>query len=88
MFAYKKKVVPLQRQTKNDSVHVTLGYGVMVTQQILVLLFLVRIQVAQQNRSSSRAVFFFPGAVANPDRPGVTDARDAPSHTTLLPIDR
>ena len=49
MFAYKKKVVPLQRQTKNDSVHVTLGYGygVMVTQQILVLFFLVRIQVAQ-----------------------------------------
>ena len=60
----------------------------MVTQQILVLLFLVRIQVAQQNRSYSGAVFFFPGAVANPDRPGVTDARDAPSHTTLLPIDR
>ena len=47
MFAYKKKVVPLQRQTKNDSVHVTLGYGVMVTQQILVLFFLVRIRVAQ-----------------------------------------
>ncbi len=47
MFAYKKKVVHLQRQTKNDSVHVTLGYGVMVTQQILVLFFLVRIQVAQ-----------------------------------------
>ena len=47
MFAYKKKVVPLQRQTKNDSVHVILGYGVMVTQQILVLFFLVRIQVAQ-----------------------------------------
>ena len=47
MFAYKKKVVPLQRQTENDSVHVTLGYGVMVTQQILVLFFLVRIQVAQ-----------------------------------------
>ena len=47
MFAYKKKVVPLQRQTKNDSVYVTLGYGVMVTQQILVLFFLVRIQVAQ-----------------------------------------
>ena len=42
MFAYKKKVVPLQRQTKNDSVYVTLGYGVMVTQQILVLFFLVR----------------------------------------------
>ena len=51
MFAYKKKVVPLQRQTKNDSVHVTLGYGVMVTQQILVLFFLVRIQVAQHKKA-------------------------------------
>ena len=57
MFAYKKKVVPLQRQTKNDSVHVTLGYGVMVTQQILVLFFLVRIQVAQQRRSLRRSFF-------------------------------
>ena len=48
MFVCKKKVVPLQRQTKkDDSVHVILGYGVMVTQQILVLFFLVRIQVAQ-----------------------------------------
>ena len=62
----------------------------MVTQQILVLLFLVRIQVAQQNRSSSGAVFFFPGAVANPDRPGVTDARDAPPapRSHRLTIDR
>ena len=62
MFAYKKKVVPLQRQTKNDSVHVTLGYGVMVTQQILVLFFLVRVRVAQQIKSILEKIqdaFFF-----------------------------
>lgn len=59
MFAYKKKVVPLQRQTKNDSVHVTLGYGVMVTQQILVLFFLVRIQVAQLEKAILNRVAFF-----------------------------
>jgi hypothetical protein len=29
-----------------------LGYGVMVTQQILVLFFLVRVRVAQQKRCS------------------------------------
>ncbi len=59
MFAYKKKVVPLQRQTKNDSAHVTLGYGVMVTQQILVLFFLVRIQVAQLEKAILNRVAFF-----------------------------
>ena len=58
MFVYKKKVVPLQRQTKkDDSVHVILGYGVMVTQQILVLFFLVRIQVAQP-KATLRSCFF------------------------------
>ena len=31
-----------------DTVNISLGYGVMVTQQILVLFFLVRIRVAQQ----------------------------------------
>ena len=36
----------------------SLSYGVMVTQQILVLLFLVRIQVAQQNRSAFRGAVF------------------------------
>ena len=59
MFAYTKKVVPLQRQTKNDSVHVTLGYGVMVTQQILVLFFLVRIQVAQLIQATLWSCFFY-----------------------------
>ncbi len=37
---------------KNDSRSLILGYGVMVTQQILVLFFLVRIRVAQQKRCS------------------------------------
>ena len=36
-----------------------LGYGVMVTLQILVLSFLVRIQVAQLKRLSLRGSFFF-----------------------------
>ena len=36
----------------------TMGYGVMVTLQILVLSFLVRIQVAQLKRSSSEGRFF------------------------------
>ena len=40
IFVSKKKVVSLHRQK-------TMGYGVMVTLQILVLSFLVRIQVAQ-----------------------------------------
>ena len=34
----------------------TLGYGVMVTLQILVLSFLVRIQVAQQGKSYEQAL--------------------------------
>lgn len=36
-----------------------LGYGVMVTLQILVLSFLVRIQVAQLKRLSFEGRFFF-----------------------------
>ncbi len=43
MFAIPKLFVSLHPQT--------LGYGVMVTLQILVLSFLVRIQVAQQTTS-------------------------------------
>ncbi len=42
---------------KDDVQHVILGYGVMVTQQILVLFFLVRVRVAQLHfmmRSSRR----------------------------------
>ena len=35
---------------KDDKRSVILGYGVMVTQQILVLFFLVRVRVAQQKR--------------------------------------
>ena len=45
MFAIPKLFVSLHPQTKS------LGYGVMVTLQILVLSFLVRIQVAQQTTS-------------------------------------
>ena len=44
MFAIPKLFVSLQPQNRND---LLLGYGVMVTLQILVLSFLVRIQVAQ-----------------------------------------
>ena len=45
-----KKVVPLQPQNGNDSdCASSLGYGVMVTLQILVLPFLVRVRVPQLN---------------------------------------
>ena len=47
MLAIMKKAVPLQSQNrKSDN---SLDYGVMVTLQILVLSFLVRIQVVQRN---------------------------------------
>ena len=39
MFETNEKVVPLQRQTRNGLLTIILGYGVMVTQQILVLFF-------------------------------------------------
>ena len=42
-----------------------LGYGVMVTLQILVLSFLVRIQVAQHNDSHSRVVFLYSHGLTN-----------------------
>ena len=48
----KKNVLLLHRQKQ------TMGYGVMVTLQILVLSFLVRIQVAQLKRSSQEGRFF------------------------------
>ena len=35
---------------KDDNRSLILGYGVMVTQQILVLFFLVRVRVAQQKK--------------------------------------
>ena len=47
-FARNKNVVPLQRQRRDQC---SLGYGVMVTQQILVLFFLVRVRVAQRSRA-------------------------------------
>ena len=45
-----KKVVPLHPQNRNEDVFncMTVGYGVMVTLQILVLSFLVRVRVPQQ----------------------------------------
>ena len=48
----KKNVLLLHRQKQ------TMGYGVMVTLQILVLSFLVRIQVAQLKRLSLEGRFF------------------------------
>ena len=36
-------------KTKDDNRSLILGYGVMVTQQILVLFFLVRVRVAQHS---------------------------------------
>ena len=51
--AVRKKVVPLQPQKRKDNVDANkLGYGVMVTLQILVLPFLVRIRVPQQDESN------------------------------------
>ena len=49
----KKKIVPLHSQLRNNTmlIAMTLGYGVMVTLQILVLSFLVRIRVSQQKAS-------------------------------------
>ena len=45
----REKVVPLHPQLRNEfSCKKALGYGVMVTLQILVLPFLVRVRVPQQ----------------------------------------
>ncbi len=46
LFAVKKKAVPLQTQSSYNDMQ-TMGYGVMVTLQILVLSFLVRVRVSQ-----------------------------------------
>ena len=51
-------VVPLQRQKQRVVFDRLLGYGVMVTQQILVLFFLVRIRVAQQRKGDMRLAYF------------------------------
>jgi hypothetical protein len=49
MLSVKKKCVPLQSQSGNKMIaDIKLGYGVMVTLQILVLSFLVRVRVSQQ----------------------------------------
>ena len=58
-----KKVVPLHPQNRTRMFDcMTLGYGVMVTLQILVLSFLVRVRVPQHRRSLSShkllAIFF------------------------------
>lgn len=44
---------------KDDNRSLILGYGVMVTQQILVLFFLVRVRVAQQKGVLSKRDTFF-----------------------------
>ena len=59
-----KKVVPLHPQNRTRMFDcMTLGYGVMVTLQILVLSFLVRVRVPQHRRSLSSqkllAIFLF-----------------------------
>ena len=48
----REKVVPLHPQNRNNEFlsNKILGYGVMVTLQILVLPFLVRVRVPQQTR--------------------------------------
>ena len=49
-----KNVVPLHPQLRNNMLEIAmiLGYGVMVTLQILVLSFLVRVRVSQLHHSS------------------------------------
>ena len=47
----------------------SLSYGVMVTQQILVLLFLVRIQVAQLKKRGSLLAFFILPPRSPPEQP-------------------
>ena len=64
-----KKVVPLHSQLRNqpDEVAMILGYGVMVTLQILVLSFLVRVRVSQLESifHSKDAFFYIPKAFLN-----------------------
>ena len=58
---FKNIILILHRQKQ------TMGYGVMVTLQILVLSFLVRIQVAQLKRLSKLRVVFFACEVSRPE---------------------
>ena len=50
--------IPLHMQFRTER-HNILGYGVMVTLQILVLSFLVRVQVSQQKRIVFDSLFLF-----------------------------
>ena len=55
-----EKVVPLHPQfDRSVDAKLSLGYGVMVTLQILVLPFLVRVRVPQQREMFVRASLFF-----------------------------
>ena len=55
-----EKVVPLHPQSRKRQLDAKeLGYGVMVTLQILVLPFLVRVRVPQQKKRSSNEDLFF-----------------------------
>ena len=68
MLVVPKKAVPLQPQFRDECC--TLGYGVMVTLQILVLSFLVRIRVSQlmillDSFYEGYLVFFIPKITKN-----------------------
>ena len=64
-----KNVVPLHPQLRNNMLEIAmiLGYGVMVTLQILVLSFLVRVRVSQLESifHSKDAFFYTPKAFLN-----------------------
>ena len=62
----------------------SLSYGVMVTQQILVLLFLVRIQVAQLKKRGSLLAFFILPPRSSPPRTACFAMRNK---QTTLPSD-
>ena len=65
---------------KDDNRSLILGYGVMVTQQILVLFFLVRVRVAQLHLQRSRATdsgpVFLGSSPSSPTEKGVLSNRD------------
>ena len=54
----KQKAVTLHRNSEREFLIIRLGYGVMVTLQILVLPFLVRVRVSQQKSLLTTASFF------------------------------
>ena len=73
LFVVQKKVVPLHSQSSNkgcNKKNKTLGYGVMVTLQILVLSFLVRVRVSQQRDTFlTEGVFFVSTHTKTPPYP-------------------